>query len=419
MNRRKLAKWLIVAAILAAVGFASWFVLSLFFGKSESAPGDSWVPSIFFPISSPGNPSNGDDRPVSPIERLQVPKLRQLSDVPTAGMVAFTQPEKSSLLKAGATIFRWIERGTGHVYESKSNDTTKTRISNTTIPGIQEAFFSRDGEYVVGRYLRPNNETIETFVGSIESVTETSDAGYVFNETKLVTRFLEPNILAAGDSPKDGYFYKVNPLGQGSSVSLAAYATSSSIKLFDSPLSQWIVSWASTTLTLQNKADSNKPGYLFSVDEGTGKTEKVIGRRNGLTTLVNPEGTRALFSETTQNDLRLWVKNLESGEERLLELRTLPEKCAWSPTEEDTVYCGAPDFYARGPYPTNWYQGRFSFDDNVWKINSGTEDYTLLHDSRTSDETFDVWKPSVSPDGDYLLFLNKNDLTLWSLETAA
>lgn len=422
MDRRKTATWIAVILALLLVGVLTWFILSYFFGGAKQTGESSWLPSSFFPVSSGGitpitGPGTGTSTDAGP--RRGVPKLRQLSDVPTAGMGAFDKTEGAAGFRAKTTVFRWIERATGHIYEARSTNPTKNRISNTTIPGIQEAFFSDDGKNVVARYLRPDNETIETLVGQIQPVTETTKSGYVYSETKLVTRFLEPGIDAAGDAPRDGYFYTLTDQGGGSAVKLVPYATTSlATTIFESPLSQWVVTWVGETLALQSKADSTHVGFLFDAAAGTDGAEKIIDGRSGLTVLVNPAGTRALFSETVGNDLHLWEKNLETGEERLFELRTLPEKCAWSPVEETVVFCGAPDFYVRGAYPTNWYQGRFSFDDNIWRIEVDREKYKVMHDTRTSGETFDVWKPMMSPGGEFFLFLNKRDLTLWSLDVS-
>jgi hypothetical protein len=252
-------------------------------------------------------------------------------------------------------------------------------------------------------------------VGQIESVTETTSSGYVYNETKLVTRYLEPGLAAAGDAPAPDTFYALADRGDGSEVLFGRYSTGTPVSAFESPLSDWIVHFAGQALALQTKANVDATGYFFEVGPG-GTLDKVIDGRQALTVSVNPTGTRALFSETVDNDLRLWSKNLETGEERLLELRGLPEKCAWSPVAPSTAFCGAPDFYVRGEYPTNWYQGRFAFDDNIWRFDVDMENYELLHDTRTNDETFDVWKPLVTPDGEHLLFSNKRDLTLWALE---
>ena len=419
MNRRRILNWTLLLAAVALFGWLVWLLLSFFFGGKDLSKPSAWVPSTFFPASGPGiqPPDSGTTTPETPNRRV-VPKLRQLSNVPTSGAVSFEKVQAGIGLRVTATVFRWIERATGHIYETRGDDTTKTRISNTTVPGIQEAFFSDDGQSVVARYLRDDNQTIETLVGKIEATTGTSDNGYVYNENKLVTRFLGPNIAAAGDSPESGFFYTLTAQGSGSAVSLSRYATATSVTIFESPLSQWVVSWASTTLTLRTRADSEHAGYLFAVDTRTGTSEKILDARVGLTSLVNPAGTRMLFSETSEGNLLLWVKDLENGEERLLELKTLPEKCAWSPTEESVVYCGAPDFYVRGQYPTNWYQGRFAFDDNLWRIETSQERYTLLLDTRVDEETFDVWKPLVSPNGNFFLFFNKRDLTLWSLDVS-
>lgn len=423
-RRRKALKWLAIIAALALVGFLAWLILGFFFGPAKPEDsGNSFVPSSFFPVSTPGGQGGGAaggdrDGAATSTGPRGIPKLRQLSDVPTAGVVAYQRKEGAASFRGvDSTVFRWIERATGHIYETLDSDLTKTRVSNTTIPGVQEAFFSDDGQYVVARYLRADNETIETLVGKLEPSTQTTSNGYVYNETKLVTRFLEPGLLAAGDAPGDGFFYTHARAGNGSAVSLARYATGTPpTPLFQSDLAQWVVGWASTTLALTTKADPGSDGYFFLADVASGQMARVIDGRSGLTVSVNPAGTRALFSETVDNDLHLWVKNLVTGDEKILELRALPEKCAWDPKDEALVYCGAPDFYVRGAYPTNWHQGRFSFDDNIWRINVDTESYRALYDTRTGDETFDVWKPQVSPGGGFLMFLNKRDLTLWSLD---
>jgi hypothetical protein len=422
VNSRRLLLWAAIVAFLFLVGWLAWFLLSLFFGPSEPKPPANTSPSTFFPITSPGiapRPTTTVDLN-DPNARRVVPRLRQLSDAPTAGMVAFEDKNSGGLLRAKTTVFRWIDRATGHIYEAHENDNTETRVSNTTVPGVQEGFFSKDGQSVVARYLRADNETVETLVGQIESVTEKTTNGYVYNETRLVTRYLQPNILATGDGPGEDSFYTLteNPEG-GSILSVGEYATGTPSAVFESPLAQWSISWSSTTLAIRTKADNETPGYLYFVATGDDTLEKVIEDRQGLTTSINPAGTYVLFSETVGNDLHLWVKDLATGEERMLELRTLPEKCAWDPTAETVVYCGAPDFYVRGPYPTNWYQGRFSFDDNIWRIDVDREDYEILYDTRDGEETFDVWRPLTAPDGGHLLFLNKRDLTLWALDVTA
>jgi hypothetical protein len=417
LNWKRVGIWLGIAAAITLLAWLVWFILSLIFAPQQQKPGGmSWVPSTLLPISTPGippKPGDGDSGDGDENRRV-IPKLRQLSDTPVAGSRAFEQA--GTALRAGTTIFRWIDRATGHIYEARSNDATELRVSNTTIPSVQEGFFSDDGQSVVVRYLKGDNDTIETLVGQIASVTEKTSNGYVYNETKLVTRYLEPNILAAGDSEQPNRYYTLLSRGNGGSiVAVGDYATGTPKAIFESPLAQWAVSWAKDRLAVQTKPGSDDAGYLFFV-AADGEQEKIIENRQGLTTLVNPSATRVLFSETVNNDLRLWVKNLENGSERLLELRTLPEKCSWSPEDETVVLCGAPDFYVRGPYPTNWYQGRFSFDDNIWAIDVDTERYELLYDTRVGQETFDIWRPSVSPNGGFLVFQNKRDLSLWSLD---
>jgi len=98
-------------------------------------------------------------------------------------------------------------------------------------------------------------------------------------------------------------------------------------------------------------------------------------------------------------------------------VNTLPEKCVFSQSNSDVVYCAGPTQMPRVPMPESWYQGIVSLNDNLWKIDLSTQNYEeLLMDKEEVDQSFDMTKLEVSPDDEFILFINKKDLTLWSLE---
>lgn len=67
--------------------------------------------------------------------------------------------------------------------------------------------------------------------------------------------------------------------------------------------------------------------------------------------------------------------------------------------------------------PESWYQGTVSLNDNLWKINLATQEYNqILGDKEELDQSFDMIKLVTSPKDDFILFVNKRDLTLWSFE---
>ena len=84
----------------------------------------------------------------------------------------------------------------------------------------------------------------------------------------------------------------------------------------------------------------------------------------------------------------------------------------------DVLYCAVPTNLTAGQYPDTWYQGEVSFTDQIWKIDLKTGATTMLVDPVTirGGEEIDGIKLSLSPDGKYLLFVNKKDSFLWKLD---
>jgi len=419
VNARR-RNWIIVGSVaVAVVALGAWWLL---FGQGEeesrNVPSGAGGGFSFFPISGGGLPRGfvtpeGEDVDAG----TRIPTLRQLSETPTAGAIAYSRPSAGGA-GGSAVYFRWVERATGHIFETGERDLTRSRISNTTVPSVQEAVFSGDAEKVLLRYLRPDGETIETALGRVKAVTTTTSDGLVYSDTKLETEFLEPGIAQVAASPDGTKFAK---LSGGGAVSVAPFdGVGSGVSIFTSPLSEWNLSWPATgQISLTTKPAPGVGGYLFSVDPATGASEKVLEAVPGLVALVNPRGTRILYSTSGGGDLDLRALNLATGEDRPLELKGLPDKCAWSRVDEATVYCGAPDRFFRGGYPTNWYQGLISFTDNLWRIDVDTERYDFLFDSATEPQRFDAYRLTVSPNDEFLVFANKQDLTLWSLDLRA
>ena len=109
-----------------------------------------------------------------------LPRLRHLTTVPVAGIVG--------LMNGSEHFVRYVERATGHAYDVPVDTSAQTkRVSNTTIPKIQEARWSPDGASLLLRYLGPDNETVLTFSGSF--------TGASTSEKTLQGTFFPKNIL--------------------------------------------------------------------------------------------------------------------------------------------------------------------------------------------------------------------------------
>jgi len=345
--------------------------------------------------------------------------LRKLHNSPVAGVYAFTK--KIAGTTTQDVVVRYIERGLGHVYETNMSNLKEERISNETRLKIYEALWGNAGNGVVIRYLNGDkNDTIQTYsmvLRDIKNATTTEEGRRI--ETDGV--FLPENIseVAISQEKGDRMFY-VLPTGDSSVGITAGFDGKKQVQVFDSPLKEWLSFWPNDKLiTLTTKPSQNVPGFMYFLDAQTGKTTKILGRINGLTTLTSSDGKNVLYSESKNGGLDLYVYAVAGDVKTKLSLTTLPDKCAWSKLKKEVLYCGVPQVPPRGSFPDSWYQGVTSFSDDIWMIDAATGVTTMLvSPPKTAGEEIDATKLLLSPDESFLLFVNKKDSAPWSLKLA-
>lgn len=430
---KKIFSVLIAVIIVALILLGIWF---LFFNKDKGGAPEEDLTQTFFPtannsdVNSPdgqnGDSGNGDNTDEDP-SRVQIPKLRQISVDPVAGMVSFERVSTTSdtfINEEGVEefsttteiVFRYIERGTGHMYETKENSLTKTRLSNTTIPKVYNALFSQDGNKLILRYLDTNNETIKTFDSEIMKE-ENPDPNNP--EYSLEGKFL-PNDITEFTASPDGnnvLYFTTNNSAEITSVYIADILEDVVSLVYQTPISQWLSQWIDETqIAITTKPHSQVYGYSFLLNTEDKVLTKTVDAKRGLTTLYNQTGEKVIYSISDNRGLATYVQTI--GETAFkLNIKTIPEKCAWDPTDNDVVYCATPNILPRGDYPEDWYQGEVSFADNIWRLNTRTFDLRQVYQFGTEDGgRLDVIRPQISPDGRYFMFINKNDLSLWSLD---
>jgi len=122
-----------------------------------------------------------------------------------------------------------------------------------------------------------------------------------------------------------------------------------------------------------------------------------------------------LISEYANNSILTSIYDTKTGETKVLDIKTLAEKCVWSKKNINTIYCAVPQYLGARKYPDEWYQGIVSFTDAIYKIDLDTNT-TSVFDSLSSDTTFDIKDMQLSEQEEYLVFQNKKNLSLWSLD---
>jgi len=300
----------------------------------------------------------------------------------------------------------------------------KNRLSNATIPGVHEAYFANSGKTAVLRFAHGVTDTISSFAldvtnpiksqPTIVSVANTAGSvGTEPNGTFLTTNIAD--MIVSSDSKSIFYLVKQGDFSTRKEVG-AIYntLTGKSTAAFQSQFSEWLpVFFSGNTVLLQTKASQLVPGCLYSLNTQTGVFQKIFGDIQGMTALPSPDGNRILYSQSNMGSLSLHMFNRSSGATTDFSLKTLSEKCTWG-ADSLTLYCAATDSPANGAYPDAWYQGLVSFNDNVWRLNTDTSTInSVLVPTSRANQPMDITNMVLTPDQNYLVFINKKDSTLW------
>ena len=306
---------------------------------------------------------------------------------------------------------RYVARATGNIYQTFVDKVDERKFSNTIIPKVYEAYFGNKAESVIMRYLKEDERTIVTFIGSLPKEYLGSDTA---TDNEIKGSFLPDNIKDLVLSPdSSSIFYLLNNKDGAIGVTSGTLGEKKT-QVFDSSFTEWLSSWPSSKMiTINSKPSGLFPGYVYSIDPSKKDLTRILGGINGLTTLGSPNGKLILYGD---NNLLLNVYNVDNGEIEQIGVKTLPEKCIWG-SVSDVLYCAVPRTIGGGMYPDSWYKGEVSFSDEIWRIDLNTGNTTKMADpvSVEGGMEIDGIKLGLDSEENYLFFINKKDSYLWKL----
>lgn len=310
-------------------------------------------------------------------------------------------------------FIRYILKATGNIFETGTSSTSTTdRLTNKTIPKLQEAFFNTKGDGVIIRNVI-GNDGIQTRYLSLKP------DPYQGTSTiqNVTTTDLPLNITQIVPSPdKTKVFYTRNTAPRGT---VANWDGGGKTTLFDSPFREWLPQWVTTnSLLLNTKPSGLAAGYLYSLDYKTGTIKKILGGGLGLTSLGSIDGQRIIYTTTKNNKLEMSMYDVKENSSWVLPTETLPEKCVWGNKYTRVMYCAIPKVVSRDKaYPDDWYLGLVHFRDAIWKVDLNTARNTLIVDpDKQLDFPLDIINMKLSKNDDYLIFEDKNTFSLWGLK---
>ncbi len=387
---------LIIAAVvvlLIGIGIVIYF---FFFAK----PSVTTTPGTGLPVAGPGTPGTGQttDGTITPPNTPTIvsPRLVKISSGPVAlGEVVVNKA--GSATSSPETTVQYIDRMSGNVFSYDSSLKTTTRTSNKTIPGIQSALWLPDASLAFVRYLSGvDSSTINTY-----GLPVNGSGGFFLSQNLSDIAVSSTRVLALASG--------VN----GSVASLTRTDGTQSSQLFTTPLSSIRVSFAGKNQYLvYTKPSSELLGNAYLIDSA-GNFSRIFGPRTGLSALASPSGKWVLVSYTLNNTIQMELVDTTTNEVLSLPLKSLVEKCVWA-HDDSVIYCGVPIGTETGSYPDDWYQGVIHFSDRIWKIQVSERYAQLVLDfTKETESPLDAVALAIDPLNTSLVFVNKNDLSLW------
>lgn len=333
-------------------------------------------------------------------------RLWQVDRAPVAG-AGFVQTEK------GARLY-FAERGSGYIFSADLGAQTVARLSNTLMPKTYEAFFGKSGA-VVERSLDEGG-AVTTFAGSLATSSSADDLH------ALSGGLLAKGIERIAVSPaSDEIFYLVRESGAVVGIR-ARHDGSGQKRIFASGIGGWQVEWLpdGRIVLLQDPADG-VPGYAYELKNAG--VSALIGGLPGLTVLPRASSTALLYSTSGGGGIALFSRVSASSSAMQLPIKTVAEKCVWSPAGQSppggaggslVAYCAVPQTSPVGGFLNAWYKGQTHPADAWWRVDASAGTASILF-APPSNLALDVKNPVMDERGGYIAFVNNADLSLWLL----
>lgn len=433
---------LAVLILLALAGGVYWYIF--FYGPGNGTPipnNTSGTTGGFIPLNAPNNgnqttnnnntgtenpnPEDNSNSSSTPSITEKIPTLRLLSANPIGGYGASTT--------ASTTIVRWVDRGRGNVMEAKGDTEDIITLSNTVIPKIYESVWNKNTDAFVGSLLSSNSDIPTVVYAKLnpqasstlsQNNTTNSTSTNLENDPAKVTPYflrgknLPSEMLNYAVSPKgDKLFMLIKESNQGVGY-ISNFDGTSVTKIFSQPLTQVNVEWPEeNTIAITTKGSAKQAGFLYFVNPKTGIWKKIIGPVFGISTKVSKDAKFVLVSGST-NSQNIYTNIYPVGTTTPIDavVKTLADKCAWGNFYKELVYCATPSQPVSGVYPDDWYKGTITSYDKIWQINVKNNDIRQVSSLiGQSDKLINVFNLSTDSRDDFLFFMNKDDLSFWSL----
>lgn len=327
-----------------------------------------------------------------------------LKEVVATTTIGTTTSASVRTVRATTTVLMFVDRITGYVYGHDMETHTTYQISNTTLPGVYDAYIWSGGNKILFRYLDTDRKTIISVLADIPNVQAGRDP-----EPLIGTTLLPKNVSSVAVSASLNELSYLVPNDVGSSMyTISSRGTS---RVVDSPLSEWMLSYGGEQLYATTKPSAYLEGLTVTLPSFT----RVVGEKTGLMTTPGRGGVE-LNSMWSQSGLATFSSN--KGTLLPLSVKTIASKC--SAVETPYFICGIPTTISERQegLPDDWLQGRMSFEDTLVVINGATGDSYTLFSFGEKYGPMDVTSIRTGRQSEFISFIRKQDGNLFLLNTS-
>ncbi len=424
MNNRRLL-FAIIFVLIFAIGVVSWF---FFYATPKSAPtfGETNNPLSLgtFPKRFQFIFNNNDDvppsettteitfaepealteiwnRPATGQTFVNVGRIEEITSTSTQGTTTITTKK---LAYATSTILMFVDRITGYTYAYNKELGKTYQVSNTTIPGVHDAYIFNHGKNIILRYEDTTKNTIVGILATIPKVNDKEQAKPLENIT-----YLPSQVTSVAVNKKTGGASYLVTGDQGGSI--YTVTEKGAVLVANTPFKEWTLAYGGNTLFATSKPSAYVEGQTVIVPS----FEFIIGNKTGL--MSNPGETGVFLASMWSNS---GLKTFFSlyGKQAILPISTLASKCAWG--NKGFLVCAVPKTIPRKVegLPDDWFQGRYSFSDSLVEVNVETaEAHPLYTFDLTKNTAFDITDISISSDNTNIAFNKKQNFSLWLIDT--
>lgn len=332
---------------------------------------------------------------------------RQLSTTtPVAWRVSTTPAAAISITSQGGRHSAMIvERVSGNVFSVDPLTGEAIRVTNTLIPTIYDALWINPVDVL----LRSMNEQglATTFLGHIKAATS-SPVGEMAGE------FLDTRISAVAAKPDGTAFFAIYPVVSGYIGVIKDSLNTKETRVWESVAGGWRAYWRGSTITLVQHASEGVYGSVYSIDPETRNSRVLLQGVAGLSASVRGDDSAIIYSESYVDSFNTYLKTATGT--RTLAIKTLGEKCAWSPQAKNIAICAVPQSLGANALPDAWYAGAAHFNDTLWLVDAQTGELReLMSPGSFFGVPVDVKNPTIDATGLFLTFIDANNNTPWIL----